>query len=342
MASQSYREVHLAARPKGAPTLQEFTLVERLARAPEAGEVRVRNLWLSVDPYMRGRMSERMSYAAAYGLGEPLLGGAVGVVEESAAEGLAAGDLVESMQGWREGFTAPAAAVEKLPAFEGTPPQAYLGVMGMPGLSAYVGLLHLGAPQAGERVFVSGAAGAVGSLVCQIAKLKGCYVVGSAGSAEKCAWLEELGVDRAINYRAEANLGKALHGAMPEGLDLYFDNVGGAHLEAALDAARPFARFVECGMIAGYNDSAQYAAPRNLIQIIAKSLTLKGFIVLHHGHARDAFRRDMAQWIAEGRVRWSETVREGLEAAPQAFIDLFSGANTGKMLVQLPAAPNNP
>lgn len=339
---RTFREIHLLARPKGVPQSEHFALVERPQPALEAGEVRVRNLWLSVDPYMRGRMSERASYTASYGLGEALQGGAIGVVEESRAEGLAEGALVESMQGWREGFTAPANLVEKLPTFAGVPPEAYLGAMGMPGLSAYAGLLRIGEPKAGERVFVSGAAGAVGSVACQIAKIKGCYVVGSAGSAEKCAWLEELGVDRAVDYRAVPVLTKAVHAAMPEGLDIYFDNVGGAHLEAALDVARPFARFVECGMIANYNDAAAPAGPRNMVHIVAKSLTLRGFIVLQFWHERDAFRRDMAGWIAAGRMRWRETVREGLEQAPQAFIDLFAGGNTGKMLVKLPGADLNP
>jgi len=335
---RTFREIHLRTRPKGVPQPEHFALVERPQPPLEDGQVRVRNLWLSVDPYMRGRLSERASYAASYELGEALLGGAIGLVEESRAEGLAEGDLVESMQGWREGFTGPAGLVEKLPAFKGVPPEAYLGAMGMPGLSAYVGLLRLGEPKAGERVFVSGAAGAVGSVVCQIAKLKGCYVVGSAGSAEKCAWLEELGVDRAIDYRAEPVLTKAVQAAMPEGLDLYFDNVGGAHLEAALEAARPFARFIECGMIGNYNDATATPGPRNLVHIVAKCLTLRGFIVTYHWHEREAFRSDMAGWIAQGRMRWRETVREGLEQAPQAFIDLFAGGNTGKMLVKLPSA----
>lgn len=337
MSATVFREIRLAARPAGEPGPEHFSLAEVEARAPGPGEVLVRNTWMSVDPYMRGRMVDRPSYVPPFQLGQALQGGAVGEVLESNAEGFAKGDLVESMFGWREGFTAPAAQVQKLPALN-APPQAFLGVLGMPGLTAYAGLLRIGKPKPGEVVFVSGAAGAVGSLVCQIAKLKGCTVVGSAGSDEKCAWLKAAGVDAVVNYKkaaAEGGLLQAVRQAAPNGIDIYFDNVGGEHLEVALEVARPFARFVECGMISRYNDEAPTPGPGNLIYIVGKSLTVQGFIVFQFADMREDFHREVGQWVAEGKIRWEETVREGIEAAPEAFLDLFRGANTGKMLVKL-------
>jgi len=336
MAEQAFKEIRLKSRPAGAPGPEHFELAEVPAQAPGAGEVLVRNLWMSVDPYMRGRMYDRPSYVPPFELGKALQGGAIGEVLESKAEGFAPGDLVDSMFGWREGFTAPAAQLQKLPANLPAPPQAFLGALGMPGLTAYAGFLRIGKPKPGDTVFVSGAAGAVGSLVCQIAKIKGCTVIGSAGSDEKCAWLRSLGVDAAVNYKtAEGGLLKAVQAAAPKGVDVYFDNVGGEHLEVALEVARPFARFVECGMISRYNDERPEPGPRNLLYIVGKSLTLQGFIVFQHADMREDFIRDMGQWISAGRIRWEETIREGIAQAPQAFMDLFSGANTGKMLVKL-------
>lgn len=336
MDASAFKEIRLLSRPVGAPGAEHFDLAEVPGRAPGDGEVLVQNLWMSVDPYMRGRMYDRPSYVPPFELGKALQGGAIGQVLESKADGLAPGDLVESMLGWREGFTAPAGYVQKLPGNLPAPPQAFLGVLGMPGLTAYAGLLRIGKPQAGETVFVSGAAGAVGSLVCQIAKLKGCRVVGTAGSDEKCAWLRSVGVDATVNYKtAEGGLLKAVQAAAPNGIDVYFDNVGGEHLEVALEVARPFARFAECGMISRYNDEKPEPGPRNMIYIVGKSLTIQGFIVSQHADLRDQFHREMGQWIGEGKIHWEETVREGVAAAPQAFMDLFSGGNTGKMLVKL-------
>jgi NADPH-dependent curcumin reductase CurA len=327
------REIRLKSRPVGMPTLENFEIAEIDAPQPEAGQALVRNLWMSVDPYMRGRMYDRPSYVPPFRIGEALQGGAIGEVIASGDPGFKKGDLVESMLGWREAFVAPVAMLNKLPAAD-APPQAFLGVLGMPGLTAYAGLLEIGQPKAGETVFVSGAAGAVGSVVCQIAKIKGCAVVASVGSDAKARWLKEAGIDQVVNYKA-GELLAAVRAAAPNGIDVYFDNVGGAHLEVALEVARPFARFVECGMISQYNATEPAPGPRNLIYVVGKSLKLQGFIVIQFQHLRAQFQRDMLGWIGEGKIKWEETVETGLENAPAAFLKLFTGANTGKMLVKL-------
>jgi NADPH-dependent curcumin reductase CurA len=327
------REIRLKSRPVGMPTLENFEIAEIDAPQPEAGQALVRNLWMSVDPYMRGRMYDRPSYVPPFRIGEALQGGAIGEVVASGDPGFKKGDLVESMLGWREAFVAPVAMLNKLPAAD-APPQAFLGVLGMPGLTAYAGLLEIGQPKAGETVFVSGAAGAVGSVVCQIAKIKGCAVVASVGSDAKARWLKEAGIDQVVNYKA-GELLAAVRAAAPNGIDVYFDNVGGAHLEVALEVARPFARFVECGMISQYNATEPAPGPRNLIYVVGKSLKLQGFIVIQFQHLRAQFQRDMLGWIGEGKIKWEETVETGLENAPAAFLKLFTGANTGKMLVKL-------
>ncbi len=283
---------------------------------------------------MRGRMYDRPSYVPPFQIGQPLQGHAIGEVVDSSADGLQPGDLVSHMYGWREVLTENAGAFQKIDP-RGLPPQAFLGVLGMPGLTAWSGLLEIGDPKPGETVFVSGAAGAVGATVCQIAKIKGARVIGSAGSDEKVAWLKSLGVDEVVNYRTAPDLLEAVRALAPRGIDVYFDNVGGDHLEVALELARPFARLVECGMIAQYNADRPQAAPRNLIYVVGKSLRMQGFIVSNYAHLQDRFVADMAQWIGEGRLKWEETVHEGIENAPEAFIGLFRGANTGKMLVRL-------
>jgi NADPH-dependent curcumin reductase CurA len=329
------REIRLVSRPAGTPTAANFELATVDVGAPGDGQVLVRNSWMSVDPYMRGRMTDRASYVPPFKLGEALQGGAIGEVVASKAEGFAPGDLVSSMFGWREAFVAPAAALEKLPRQAGVPDQAFLGVLGMPGLTGYAGLREIGQPKPGETVFVSGGAGAVGSVVAQVAKAMGCTVVATAGSDAKCDWLRSRGVDHAINYRTCGNLLDAVRAAAPKGIDVYFDNVGGEHLEVAIEVARPFARFAECGMIANYNDTAPAPGPRNIIQVVGKSLRIRGFIVSEFASLRPQFLKDMMGWIAEGRMAWEETVFDGVEKAPDAFIGLFSGANTGKMLVKL-------
>lgn len=332
------REIRLKARPEGTPAPEHFEVATVTLPAPGAGEVMVRNSWMSVDPYMRGRMYDRESYVPPFAIGEPLQGGAIGEVVESNAEGFAKGDLVSSMLGWREAFVAPAGALEKLPRVANVPDQAYLGVLGMPGLTGWAGLLEIGKPQPGQTVFVSGGAGAVGSVVAQVAKLKGCTVVATAGSDAKCDWLRSVGVDHAINYRTCGNyveLLEAVRAAAPEGIHVYFDNVGGDHLQVAIEVARPFARLVECGMISGYNAMGEMEGPGNIIQVVGKSLTMRGFIVIEFAHLRPQFLAEMTSWIAEGRLKWEETVFDGVATAPNAFIGLFSGANTGKMLVRL-------
>lgn len=328
------REIRLKTRPVGEPTADAFEVAETTAREPGAGEVQVRNLYMSVDPYMRGRMYDRPSYTPPFQIGEPLQGGAVGQVAASGDPNFQPGDLVMSMWGWREAFTVPAASVQKVDA-KGLPPSALLGVAGMPGLTAYAGLLRVGAMKEGETVFVSAAAGAVGSVVCQIAKIKGGTVIASAGGPEKAAFLEEIGVDHVIDYRATPDLTAALMQAAPKGIDVYFENVGGAHLEAAINAARPFARFAMCGMISQYNATEPVPGPSNLIMIVGKSLRMEGFIVSNHFDMQPQFLSDMAEWIASGQMRYRETVDDGIESAPSAFLKLFRGENMGKMLVKL-------
>ncbi len=328
------REIRLKSRPTGVPTANNFELATVTLADPAPGEVQVRNSWMTVDPYMRGRMNDVQSYSPPFQLGEAMQGGAVGEVVASNDPAFKAGDAVQSFLGWREGFTAPAAAVQKLDT-RGLPPQAFLGVAGMPGMTAYVGLLKIAALKDGDVVFVSAAAGAVGQVVCQIAKLKGHTVIGSAGGAEKAAYLKELGVDHVIDYKAESDLTAALTRAAPQGIDVYFENVGGAHMEAALMAARPFGRFALCGMISQYNDTDLGAGTRGLIMVVGKQLRLEGFIVSSHYDLLPTFIGDMSGWIAEGKVKWRETVAEGIENAPAAFLKLFKGENLGKMLVKL-------
>ncbi|MFD5466264.1 NADP-dependent oxidoreductase [Kitasatospora sp. NPDC127059] len=329
------REWHLAARPQGWPVPTDFALVEAPVRTPGPGEILVRNTHLSVDPYMRGRMNDVKSYVPPFQLGRAMDGGAVGYVVASAAEGFAPGDAVLHGLGWREYATLDAKhAVKVDPA--AAPLSAYLGVLGMPGLTAYAGLLAVGGLKEGDKVFVSGAAGAVGSLVGQIARLKGAsLVVGSAGSAEKVAKLvDEYGFDAAFNYK-DAPVAEQLAKAAPEGIDLYFDNVGGDHLEAAIGALGVHGRAVLCGAIAQYNDTTAPAAPRNLAMAIGKRLRLEGMLVGDHAALQPQFVTEVGGWLKSGELRTEETVVDGFENAAEAFIDLLRGANTGKMVVRL-------
>ena len=328
------REVRLKSRPVGTPTADNFETVSVTLPDPAPGEVQVRNSWMTVDPYMRGRMNDVQSYTPPFQIGEAMQGGAVGEVVASNDPAFKAGDTVQSFMGWREAFNAPAAMVQKLET-HGLPPQAFLGVAGMPGLTAYVGLLKVAALKDGDTVFVSGAAGAVGQIVCQIAKLKGNAVIGSAGGADKVAYLKEIGVDHAIDYKAEADLTAALMKAAPKGIDVYFDNVGGPHLEAALMAANPFARFALCGMISQYNATDMGAGVKGMMLCVGKQLRLEGFIVSNHFDMMPAFVTEMAGWISSGTVKWRETVEQGVDNAPAAFLKLFKGENLGKMLVKL-------
>ena len=341
MTQTTGREIRLRRRPHGMPTEEDFELVEVPVRAPEEGEVLVRNLYMSVDPYMRGRMMDRESYVAPFEVGQVLDGGAVGQVVESRGGPLQAGDHVLGMMGWREYHLTRGGDLMKVdPA--GVPLQAYLGPLGMPGLTAYVGLLDVGQAREGQTVFVSAASGAVGGVVCQIARIRGCRVVGSAGSDEKVAWLrEEAGVDAAFNYRNADDLSATLREHCPAGIDVYFDNVGGEHLEAALASMNPHGRLVLCGMISQYNATEAPRGPSNLVNVVTKRLTVRGFIVSDHFERLGSFQEEVGGWIREGRIQWRETVVEGLENAPSAFIGLFRGANIGKMLVRLAPDPTS-
>ena len=326
------RAWHLRSRPSGLPTMENFALGDTPLPELQDGWVRVENKWLSVDPYMRGRMNDVKSYTPPFALGEPMQGGAVGKVVESRSAKLGVGDTVVHMLGWREAAAGPAEAFNKVPPLPVEDHQ-WLGNLGLTGGTAYFGLLDVAEAKDGETVFVSAAAGAVGSAVVQIAKAKGMKVIGSAGGADKCDWVRALGADAALDYKA-GPVAALLAEAAPDGIDVYFDNVGGDHLDAALAAARVRARFAICGMIEGYNKGSGHAF-RNLFRIISARIAIKGFLYPDFVGELGRFYRDMAGWIASGQVVSRETVRDGLEAAPQAFLDLFSGGNTGKMLVRL-------
>jgi hypothetical protein len=326
------RAWHLASRPTGLPDMSNFELKALELPPLEDGMVRVQNSWLSVDPYMRGRMNDVKSYVPPFQVGAPLQGGAVGKVVESRSPDLQLGDTVFHMHGWREQAVGPAAQFNKVPAM-GVADEQWLGNLGLTGATAYFGLLRVAQVREGDTVFVSAAAGAVGSAVVQIAKARGMTVIGSAGGEEKCAWLRELGADAAIDYRS-APVVKSLMKAAPQGIDVYFDNVGGDHLDAAFAAARQNARFAICGMIEGYN-GGEPPAFRYIMRVISARIAVKGFIYSDYLSEMGDFYRDMGGWIAGGQVKSRETVRDGIEAAPQAFLDLFSGGNMGKMLVKL-------
>lgn len=340
MAATVSREIRLKRRPVGLPSESDFELVAVPIATPKTGEMVVRNLYMSVDPYMRGRMLEQPSYVEPFPLGQALDGGCVGRVVQSQGGRFQVGDHVLGRKGWREYYVSDGTDLTKIdPPI--APLQAYLGILGMPGLTAYVGLLDIGRPEAGNTVFVSAAAGAVGSVVCQLAKLKGCRVVGSAGSAAKVQWLREVaGVDAVINYKEVMSLTAELGKHCPHGIDVYFENVGGTHLEAALEHMKIRGRIALCGMISQYNESAPSSGPRNLRLAVRKRLTLRGFIVSDHIDRQPQFFADMGAWIADGKIKWEETIVGGIENAPKAFLGLFTGENMGKMLVRLgPEAP---
>jgi hypothetical protein len=326
------RAWHLKSRPSGMPAPDNFELKEIALPEVGDGEVKVRNLWLSVDPYMRGRMNDVKSYVPPFQLDEPMDGGAIGEIVESRVEGLNVGDLVQHMSGWRDEAVIPARMANKLPDL-GAPPERFLGVLGVTGTTAYFGLLDAAGAKAGDIVFVSAAAGAVGSVVVQIAKAKGMTVIGSAGGPEKCEFVRSLGADHVVDYKAGPIL-KGLAAAAPDGIDVYFDNVGGDHLDAAFALARNNARFAICGMIEGYNDKAPMAF-RFIQRIIAARISLRGFIVFDYFPRMAEFYRDMAPWLASGAVKSRETVVDGLDNTLDAFLGLFKGENTGKMLVKL-------
>ncbi len=336
--SRTGREIHLASRPHGVPTADNFALVEVEVAPPGAGEVLVRNLFMSVDPYMRGRMNDVRSYAPPFELGEAMNGGAVGEVVASDDPSLEVGDTVSHGLGWRDFAVVPASQARKVDA-AAAPLSRYLGILGMPGLTAYVGLLEMAAFTAPDIVFVSGAAGAVGSAVGQFARLLGsARVVGSAGSDEKVERLTgQLGFDAAFNYHS-GPVAAQLGGAAPDGIDVYFDNVGGEHLEAAIGALRPFGRIAACGSISGYNATEPPPGPHNMSFIVGKRLTMRGFIVSDHADRQDEFATRVVGWLREGLLHAPESIVEGLEQAPEAFIGMLGGANIGKTVVRIAAS----
>ncbi|SCF01078.1 NADP-dependent oxidoreductase [Micromonospora chokoriensis] len=330
----SNREIHLASRPEGWPTDDNFRLVETDVPTPGPGQIVVRNQYMSVDPYMRGRMNDVKSYVAPYALDAPLDGAAIGEVVASESADVAVGATVLHGLGWREYALLDATAARPVDPTV-APASAYLGVLGMTGLTAYAGLLEVAAMKPGETVFVSAAAGAVGSLVGQIAKLKGAgRVVGSAGSPAKVERLRALGFDAAFDYH-DGPVRDSLRAAAPDGVDVYFDNVGGDHLEAAISAMNLHGRAAICGMIAQYNATEPPAAPRNLALVIGKRLTLRGFLVNDHNDVRSAFVSDVAGWLRDGTLSYDETIVDGIENAPAAFLGLLRGENLGKMLVRV-------
>jgi NADPH-dependent curcumin reductase CurA len=339
------REVRLASRPVGWPTAENFEIATVEVDEPAPGQVLVRNLFMSVDPYMRGRMNEARSYAPPYQVGQAMHGRAVAEVVTSHSAGLDAGDVVVHDLGWREYATLDGAKVRKVEP-GGAPPSAHLGPLGAPGLTAYVGLLDIAGLRPGDTVFVSGAAGAVGCVAGQIAKLRGAArVIGSAGSAAKVDLLTtKLGFDAAFNYRdatsadpadRSAGLRARLGELAPDGIDVYFDNVGGDHLEAALAVLKPYGRVALCGAISQYNNTAPAPGPNNLGLAVGKRLTLRGFIVTDHLDRMPAFLDEVGAAVAAGNIHCPESIVDGLENAPAAFLGLLRGDNTGKALVRL-------
>ncbi len=323
---------YLKRYPSGLPAEDDFELRTDALPPLAPGMVHVRNLWLSVDPYMRGRMNNVPSYVPPYRLDEPLDGAAVGQVVESRHDGLRPGAIVMHRFGWRDEVIAEGAAFTQLsPARQ---PQDYLNTLGAIGATAYFGLLSVGGAKAGETVFVSAAAGAVGSVVVQIAKLKGMRVIGSAGGAAKCDLVRSLGADEVIDYKAQGSMIEKLRKAAPDGIDVYFDNVGGDHLDAALGCARLGMRVAICGMIDMYNKSDPVPLS-NLFRVIADRIRVEGFLVSDFRDRWHEFRSDMEKWVEDGKVVGRESVVEGLEAVPSAFLGLFSGKNVGKLLVKL-------
>jgi NADPH-dependent curcumin reductase CurA len=335
------REICLTEYPAGMPSENNFKLVRVEIQEPtKEGEFLVRNIWMSVDPYMRGRMrKDGNSYIPPFQLGQPLEGACIGQVIASKNKQFAVGEFVLGMNGWREYWLSNGLDVIKVnPKL--APIQSFLGTFGMTGLTAYIGLLKIGEVKQNDTIFVSAASGAVGSIVCQIAKINGCHVIGSAGSEEKVKWLiDEGGIDYAFNYKQMNDISAELLKICPNGIDIYFDNVGGKHLEAALSNMKTFGKIVLCGMISQYNANSPIPGPSNLFLAITNRLKLQGFIVRDHYDSMNEFHDAMAKWVGEGKIKWKETIIEGIENAPKAFLGLFKGENFGKMLVKIGLDP---
>jgi hypothetical protein len=332
------RRIVLASRPVGEPKPSDLRLEEFAVPQPGAGQILLRTKWLSLDPYMRGRMSDAQSYAKSVDVGGVMEGGVVAEVVASNVDGFRPGDIVLAPSGWQTHSLSDGKGLRKLDP-EGAPVQTALGILGMPGLTAYTGLLDIGQPKAGETVVVAAASGAVGSAVGQIAKLKGARAVGIAGGADKCKYVrEELGFDDCVDHRAP-DVGERIKAACPKGIDVYFENVGGPLFETVLPLLNTFARVPVCGLIAQYNMTALPEGPNKVPQlfrnVLTKRLSIRGFIVFDFYDRFDAFERDMSQWVKDKKIKYREDVVEGLENAPQAFIGLLHGKNFGKLLVRV-------
>ncbi len=331
------REIRLARRPRGAPVADDFELAEVELPDPGDGQLLIRNTYLSVDPYMRGRMNDAKSYVPPFALGDVMTGGAVGQVRASRNERFVDGAWVVHDLGWREAALSDGRGVRSFdPA--GARLSTALGVLGMTGFTAFIGIVDIGEVAEGETVFVSGAAGAVGSVAAQLARARGARVIGSAGTPEKVAWLRELGLEGVFDYR-ETTTREALRDLAPEGIDVYFDNVGGETLEAAIGAMRLRGRIVACGSISRYNATEAVPGPRNLFLVVTKRLRMQGFIVSDHNDRFPAFLTEVGPRVADGAIRYRETVVDGIERAPEAFIGMLEGANVGKMLVRVGEEP---
>lgn len=328
-------QIRLASRPSGWVTEENFTVTEEAVPDVGDGQLLVRNIFMSVDPYMRGRMNDTKSYIPSFEIGEVLQAGVVGQVMESRNDDFSEGDYVTGMLGWENFSVTDGSQLRKVES--GTMPLSYhLGVLGMPGMTAYVGLFTIADAKPDDYVFVSAASGAVGSVVGQLAKLHGCQVSGCAGSDDKVAMLTEvLGYDAAFNYRNSESLPASIKEVCPKGIDVNFENVGGDIFEAALWSMRDFGRIALCGMIANYNDEQLQPGPRGMMAIIGRRLTIRGFIVSDHPKACHEYVVKASAWLAEGKMTYHETIAEGIESAPMAFIDLLNGRNTGKQIVQL-------
>lgn len=336
------RQIVLAARPSGWPTESDFRLESCPIPALADGQFLAHNVYMSVDPYMRGRMNDTKSYVPSFQIGKPLEGGAVARVVESKNPAFSVGDYVLTMYGWREYVISDGRGVNKVdPRL--APVSAFLGVLGIPGFTGWYGLKEIGQPKAGETLVVSGAAGATGSLVAQMGKLLGCRVVATAGGEAKCKFLtEELGVDAAVDYKAEPDLFAALKKACPKGIDIYFENVGGDMLDAVLRLANPFARIPFCGMISQYNNTAPAPGPRYMASIIGNRIRLQGFIISDHFPRLPEFLGEVGGWLKAGKIKYRETIIDGIENAPKAFLGLLRGENLGKMLVKVGPEQGSP